>query len=56
MTTLQGFFSQAVHRTTKATDNRRFWASARDALGIALILALLAAGLALRVLVYVRLS
>lgn len=55
MTTLQAFFGQIANPATKARDHGRFWTTARTALGIALIFALLVAGLALRVLMYVRL-
>lgn len=56
MTTLQArSWAHVAQRATEPRDHKRFWAISRNALGIALLLALLAAGLALRVLVYVRL-
>jgi ABC-type Fe3+ transport system permease subunit len=56
MTTLQArSWAQVAQRATKPRDRSRFWAIARNALGIALLVALLAAALAIRVLVYVHL-
>lgn len=54
MTTLQAVFAQVARRTTKARDHDRICAFARTALGIALLAALLVAGMALRVLMFVR--
>ena len=55
MTTLQAVFAQVAQRTPKARDRDRIRAFARTALGVALLAALLAAGFALRTLMYVRL-
>jgi fatty acid desaturase len=56
MTTLQArSWAQVAQRVTKPRDHSRFWAIARTALGIAILVALLAAALAIRVLVYVHL-
>lgn len=55
MTTLQAVFAHVAQRTATAPDRDRIRAFARTALGIALLVALLSAGIALRVLVYVRL-
>jgi uncharacterized membrane protein len=56
MTTLQAVFAGVAQRTAKARDRDRIRAFARTALGIGLVVALLVAGIALRALVYVRLS
>jgi hypothetical protein len=56
MTTLQTrSWAHVVERSTKARDSSRIWAIARTALGIAILVAVLAAGFAIRVLVYVPL-
>jgi hypothetical protein len=56
MTTLQArSWAQFAQRAAKPRDHSRFWEIARAALGIALLVALLATGLAIRVLVYVHL-
>jgi hypothetical protein len=56
MTTLQArSWAQFAQRETEARDHKRFWERARNALGITIVFAMLIAGLALRVLVYVRL-
>jgi len=56
MTTLQArSWARAVERPTKARDHSRIRAFARDALGISILVALFAAGIALRVLAFVHL-
>lgn len=55
MTTLQAVFAQVAQRAPKARDRGRIRAYARTALGIALLVALLAAGFALRTFMFVRL-
>jgi hypothetical protein len=55
MTTLQAVLGQLARRADKTRDRSRLWTNVRDRLGIALLVALLAAALAMRVLVYVHL-
>jgi len=56
MTTLQArSWAHVAQRATGRSDHSRRWAPVRAALGIAVLVALLAAGLAIRVLVYVHL-
>jgi hypothetical protein len=56
MTALQArSWAHVAERSTKARDYSRIWAIARTALGIAILAAALAAGFAIRVLVYVPL-
>ena len=55
MTTLQSTWAHVTERVTKARDHSWIWAIARTALGIAILVAVLAAGFAIRVLVYVPL-
>jgi hypothetical protein len=55
MTTLHAVFDQVAQRTSKARDRGRIRAVAHSALGIAVLVALLAAAFALRVYVFVRL-
>jgi hypothetical protein len=55
MTTLQAIFGQAARRTSKAGDLGWFWPIARPTIGAVVLAILVVAGLALRVLVYVRL-
>ena len=55
MSTLQAFFGHRAHSATRVRDRGQLREKARNALGIALVFALLRAGIALRVLVYVRL-
>ena len=55
MTTLQARnWAQAAQRATGRSDHSRRWATVRAALGIAVLVALLAAGIAIRALVYVH--
>jgi hypothetical protein len=56
MTTLQARnWARVAQRATEVRDHSRLWEHVRSALGIALLVALLAAALAIRVLVYVHL-
>jgi len=55
MTTLQATWSNVAQRAAKVRDTRRFWEIAHTVLGITVLVGLLAAGIAIRVLVYVRL-
>ena len=56
MTTLQARnWAHVAQRVTKGRGHSGPWAKARTALGIALLVALLAAAFAIRVLVYVHL-
>ena len=56
MTTLQArSWALVAQRVTKPREHSRFWEIARNALGFALIVALLAAALAIRAIVYVHL-
>jgi hypothetical protein len=55
MTTFQArSWAHVAQRATKPRDISRIREGARSALGIALLVALLVAGIAIRVLVYVR--
>jgi methylaspartate ammonia-lyase len=55
MTTLQAVFGQLARRTDETGDRSLLWTKVRYGLGIALLVATLAAALAIRVLVYVHL-
>jgi hypothetical protein len=56
MTTLQArSWAHVAQRVTRPRDPSRFRATARTAIGIGILAALLAAALAIRVLVYVHL-
>jgi len=55
MSTLQAFLGRRAHSATRARDRGQLWGKALNALGIALVFALLLAGFALRALMYVRL-
>lgn len=56
MTTLQArSWALVAQRVTKSGDHSRFWTTARTAIGIGILSAILAAALAMRVLVYVHL-
>jgi len=57
MTALQArSWAHVVEHSTKARDCSRTWAVARSALGIAILVAVLAAGIAIRVLTFVPLG
>ena len=55
MTTFQAFLEQAAQRAAESRAHGQFREKALNALGIALVFALLLADLALRALMYVRL-
>jgi hypothetical protein len=56
MTTLQArTWARYAERATKPRDHSRLWAAVRTATGIAILVALLAAAFAVRVVLYVHL-
>ena len=56
MTTLQArTWAHVAQRTTRVRDHSRQWATVHAAIGIAILVALLAAAFAIRILVYVHL-